>query len=51
MEALLTWAMPLMMATTDDSLAPRALNHHPADVSNQHVEEIADGRVEYDVVQ
>ena len=48
---LLTWAVLLLGATTDDALAPWASNHHPTDVAKRHVQEITDGRVEYVVVQ
>ena len=48
---LLTWAVLLLGATPDDARAPWASNHHPTDVAKRHVQEIADGRVEYIVVQ
>ena len=49
--ALLTWAVLLLGATTDDALAPWASNHHPTDVAKRHVQEITEGRAEYVVVQ
>ncbi len=49
--ALLTWAVLLLGATTDDAMAPWASNHHPTDVAKRHVQEVAEGRVEYVVVQ
>jgi hypothetical protein len=48
---LLTWAVLLLGATTDDATSPWVSNHHPRDVAKRHVEEIAEGRVEYVVVQ
>ncbi len=48
---LLTWAVLLLTATTDDARAPWASNHHPSDVAKRHVQEITEGRVEYIVVQ
>ena len=38
-------------ARSNDSLAPWASNHHPADVPKQHVQQITAGRAEYVVVQ
>src|SRR4029079_14676218 len=48
--ALLTWTA-LLLAAADDDLAPWASDRHPTDVAKQHVQEIADGRVEYTIVQ
>src|SRR5215831_16153613 len=48
---LLTWAVLLLGATTDDASAPWASNHHPTDVAKGHVQEITDRWVEYVVVQ
>jgi hypothetical protein len=48
--ALLTWTA-LLFAAADDDLAPWAADRHPTDVAKQHVQEIADGRVEYTIVQ
>jgi hypothetical protein len=47
----LTWAVLLLVATTDDSLAPWASDHHRTDVPKRHVLEITDGRADYVVVQ
>ena len=47
---LLTWAV-LLLAATDDSLAPWASNRHPTDAARRHVQEITEGRAEYVVVQ
>jgi hypothetical protein len=49
--SLLIWAVLLLGATTDDGGAPWASDHHPTDVAKRHVQEIADGRVEYILVQ
>jgi hypothetical protein len=48
---LITWAVSLVVATADDALAPWASNHHPSDVTKQHVQGIDAGRAEYNVVQ
>jgi hypothetical protein len=41
----------LLVAATDDSLAPWSANHHPTDVAKQETHEITAGRAEYTVVQ
>ena len=49
---LLAWAVSLLGASADDGMAPWASDHHPTDVSKQHVQEIIDGKgVAYVVVQ
>jgi hypothetical protein len=47
---LLTWAV-LLVAGTDDSLAPWASSRHPTDLSKRHVQEVTGGRAGYVVVQ
>ena len=47
----LTWAVLLLGATADDARAPWASNHHPTDVARRHVQEIAEGRAGYVVLQ
>jgi hypothetical protein len=48
---VLSWAVLLLVATTDGALSPWGTNHHPTDVAKRHVQEVAEGRVEYVVVQ
>jgi hypothetical protein len=48
---LLAWAVLFLGQTPDDTMPPWASNHHPTDVAKRHVREIADGRVDYVVVQ
>jgi len=50
MATLLTWVC-LLVATTDDSQAKPAPDHHPADVPKRRIEKITAGRAEYVVVQ
>ena len=51
LKILLAYAVVLVAVSTDDALAPWALNHDPTDVAKQHVREITDGRALYVVVQ
>ena len=51
MTAILLTLVSLLIATTDDSLAPWASNHHPTDVPKQEIHELTAGRAEYTVVQ
>ena len=51
LKILLAYAVVLVGVSTDDALAPWALNHDPTDVAKQHVQEITDGRALYVVVQ
>ncbi len=47
---LLTWAV-LLLGATDEAGSPWDSNHHPSDVPKRHVQQIADGRLKYIVVQ
>jgi len=51
MAATLLTCVLMLVATSDQSRAPWASNHHPTDVPKQHVQQITAGRAEYVVVQ
>ena len=48
---LLGCAVLLLGAMADDARAPWASDHHPTDVARRHEQEIAEGRLNYVVVQ
>jgi hypothetical protein len=51
MTAALLTSVVLVAATSDDSLAPWASNHHPTDVPRRQVQEITTATAKYVVVQ
>jgi hypothetical protein len=48
---LVTWSVLMLGAAADEARSPWSSDHHPTDVPRRHVQEIAEGRSAYVIVQ